>query len=146
MSKNIAIDRRIITAAKRIERFKGMTVSRIIRDSIYFFLEKHVQCFSCQYHKEHVGALVLASQKNLLSKDTTFKPEMAWVTTSNKSLTLIKQYAKKGAIPLKAAVEYAARENISRPRQCFSCPYYVEMKDVVMSRSREDKEKAHEHN
>jgi hypothetical protein len=142
MSKNISIDRRIVTAAKRIDRFKGMTISRVIRDSIYFFLEKHSQCFSCQYHKEHLGTLILANQKNLLSKNDSSDPETSWVSTSNKSLVLIKEYARKGSIPLRVAVEHAARESVSRPRQCFSCPYYVEMKDAVMAKTIEDKEES----
>ncbi len=139
----VRIDKKIagyIQQLRREKRFRGSgSMSRLLAESIKFFLNKHQKCFSCPYHKDQIVGLELGRQKMAMDSQASGKiPEKAgtWMACPSDLIKASKSIGKHLGMTGKQVIEQAALEHITRPSQCDGCPFYAEMKQSIAARDK----------
>ncbi len=116
-------------------------MSRLLSEGIKFFLKKHHQCFSCEFHKDQIVGLQLGRQKLALEAVASGKNSPrggAWVACPRSLIDASQKVAEHLGMTGKQVIEQAALEHITRPSQCDGCPFYAEMKKTVESKDKPD--------
>lgn len=109
------------------KRFGSQTLGGFVSECLSFFLSKHDECFSCQYHKDMVAGLELGRQSIARRGRSESKGE--FVQCNDEILKKCRAFAKNYGRPIRDIVEQAILEHITRSSKCFDCQFYKEMND-----------------
>lgn len=136
----IKLDKKIVDFVRRIRKSKKYgdgTMAGVVAFGIRFFRHKHEECFSCQYHKEHIAGLELGRQKLALDNlHSTVQNDVDgdWVVIKRTEHDLLSKLALTYRRTSKQVAEQAVLEHVTRPPQCSTCPFYKEMCSSVKKR------------
>jgi hypothetical protein len=139
----VRLDKKIagyIQQLRREKRFRGHgSRSRLLAESIRYFLNKHQACFTCKYHKDQVVGLILGRQKvSLEAKASGKSPQQdgAWLACPKSLIAEAQELGKYLGMTGKQVMEQAVLEHITRPSQCDGCPFYDEMKKTIEAKEK----------
>lgn len=129
--RTIRLDGKIVDFVRKVKdvkRFGGEgAINKLVAEALRLFISKHDKCFSCPFHKAQIADIELGRQRLAKEAKESKKAHWAWVVCDTTLLAEAQRIATAGNTTARNVVEQALLEHMTRPPDCFECPFYAEM-------------------